>query len=300
MSEDESVNLSLELSTYALFFTIVLAWSFLGVFLTQSLLLVVSTNIENWIFFLSITVITYPVPIIGFSYYVKQRTPRVLPEWNFVERDVGIEEYRTMVNEYNSAYPLFMSKVNINRMLFVVLLGCLSIFLPSAMVQYSIDASLLSPLIYGFCLIILGVGLIASILPALPGSLSEHFPNQSYKEYKAGARFLSQLPGIYWIGVRLTVGEWSGYYTLKDPLLSARIEGIESTVSLICQLDGSGKIIEISFVNESSHKGCPLDEPIPHPSPAKVKESMKKVLLWYIELSGDEEILQDVLDELMT
>ena len=298
MSGKESVDLSLDLYIYASFFTVVLIWSFLGIFVTQSILLQVTADLMDWVVLITVIVVTYSIPISGISWYAKQRLVSVIPNWKFVERDVGIEEYRKMVKEYNAAYPLLMSKTHINRVIFVVILGSLSIILPILLRQISIDTALLSPAIFGFSLIILGVGLIATILPALPGNLSKEFPSQSFKEYRVGVSYLAQLPAIYWIGIRLEVGEWGGYYTLRNPTLSTRIDGIESVASMICEVDSRGTVIEVSIINESEHQGFPFNEVTPHPSPEELKDLIRQVLLWYIDVTGEKEILQDVLDDL--
>jgi hypothetical protein len=297
MPGEENVDLSPDLSVYVSFFTIIIAWTFLGVFVGQNILVLATPSLLTWLLFSSLIVVTFLIPISGVSWYVKQQSVSLHPEWNFVERDVGLEEYRVMVDEYHSSYSHLMSVVHIPRSIIVVFLGFLCIEVPYLLNQISFTPGIFSAPVFGICLLLYGIGLLSTVYPAMPGNLVEEFPRQVTKKFSKGLDYLSQIPGIYWIGIRLTIGKWAGYYTLRDPALSATIEGIESVANIICQVDSAGRMIEVTFQNESEHQGFPIEESFSTPSSEVLRDAISQILRWYIETTGEQEILQDVLDE---
>jgi hypothetical protein len=298
MTEQESVDLSPDLLVYLSFFTIITTWTFTGINMGMTSLIIVTPSFTSWLLFSSLLVLTYPIPIIGVSRYAKIYTKPLDLDWTYVTRDVSFDEYQELVNEYNSGYSHIMTILFPLRILISIILGVLAITLPYVLSQLTIIPLLFSAPGFGVCLLVLGIGLVSAIFPAIPGNLSHEFPCQVTKKFRTGTRYLSQLPGIYWTGIRITLGEWAGYYTLRDPTLTARIEGIESIVAVNCEINTSGTITEVSFSNESDHEGFPMTDPIRNPSSEAIKESMKDIVLWYIDLSEDEELLQEVLDEL--
>jgi len=243
-------------------------------------------------------ILAYPIPVFFISWYVKQYNTDIIPKWELVEREVSISDYTIMAKEYNAAYPQLMTNVSPLRIVISLALGILTLSIPVLKFHIPYQALFFVPFAFGILLIFLGITLLFTLLPAAPSSLSSEFPYQSIKKYVKGAKFLYQVPGIYWIGIRLIVGEWSGYYTLRNPSLSARIEGIESVVVIVCKLNSDGNISEVRFLNESHHTNFPFTDPILNPSIETLKSSVLEILNWYIELSDDKDFLKEIIDEL--
>jgi len=293
-------TLSLGWFDYAAFFTIIVLWATMGLISAQQILLDLVVNPTLWFAVSAGIIISLPVPIALLSWKLKDNLGYANPEWNFVVRNVGMEEYARMMNEYISAYPLLVSILHRFRFAMVILLATLCSLVPYSMSQLSLEALILSPTIFGGFLIVLGISLITSLLPAMPGPLSDEFPVYRISPYRNALSFLTQLPGLHWIGINMTIGKWEGYYTLRDPIVSARVEGIESILAIMFEIDNKGHLLQMEFKNESEHQEFPLKEPISNPSVEEIKTSLKTVLTWYMGLSEDTDILQEILDDLDT
>lgn len=291
-------NLSLDWFDYAAFFVIVVLWAFMGVISAQQILLQLVVNPILWFTVSASIIISLPVPIALLSWKLKNNLGHVDPEWNFVVRNIGLEEYERMMNEYVSAYPLLVSMFHRFRFAIATLLATLCLIVPYSMSQLSLDVLILSPTVFGGFLIVFSISLISSLLPAMPGPLSDEFPVYKIGPYRNAFSFLTQLPGLHWIGINMTIGKWEGYYTLRNPTVSARVEGIESVLAIMFEIDNKGNLLQMEFKNESEHHEFPLKESISAPSLEAIIASLKTVLEWYMALSEDTDILQEVLDDL--
>ncbi|MFW9848544.1 MAG: hypothetical protein ACFFF4_05355 [Candidatus Thorarchaeota archaeon] len=298
MNNNRNVDFSIGISVYIMYFTVILFWSIFGVFIIQNFIFLETDTVVLWQLFTLSLILAFPLPVFFISWYVKQHSTDIITNWELVEREVSISEYKLMAKEYNAAYPQLMTNISPLRVVITVILGILTLSIPIQKHLIPYQALFFAPFTFGILLIFLGIALIFTLLPAAPSSLSSEFPYQSIKKYVNGAKFLYQVPGIYWIGIRLIVGKWAGYYTLRDPSLSARVEGIESIVVMICQLDTDGTISEVQFLNQSNHTNFPITDPIPNPSVETLKASVLEILNWYIELSDDKDILKEIIDEL--
>ena len=121
--------------------------------------------------------------------------------------------------------------------------------------------------------------------------------------YHPGAiSFLVGIPGTFWVGIRLIIGESGGLYTIREPLPVARIEGIEGIARIECQIDSSGNITRLVPVFELDNfkptkELEDIDEPI---TPVKSVQLVRLMIQEYIRHSGGEEILDDVIDDIDT
>jgi hypothetical protein len=140
------------------------------------------------------------------------------------------------------------------------------------------------------------------VFKAIPNTASKEFPKLHPRRFKNSISFLSKLPGIFWAGVRVTIGESGGYYTMRNPVSIARIEGIEGSARLECELDTSGNILlirpifELEGLSDATHF-AELIQPITTLSTVSLIQEM---IHTYIEHSGGEEILEEVLEDILT
>jgi len=89
---------------------------------------------------------------------------------------------------------------------------------------------------------------------------------------------------------------------MRNPISVARIEGIEGTARLECQLDPSGNISSIVPIFElenfkPSKEIVAISEPV---TPVKATHLIRSIIQEYIQNSGGEEILEDVLEDIDT
>ncbi|MDF1538960.1 MAG: hypothetical protein P1Q69_08655 [Candidatus Thorarchaeota archaeon] len=291
-------NLALGWFDVFAYFSIILVWAFIGLIAAQQILLQLTVNPILWLVTALSIILSFPVPITLLSWKLKDNLSHVDPQWNFAIRNVSIGEYEQMMDEYISAYPLLVSRVHAFRFIFSILIATVCLIVPYSMSQQSLDVLFLSPTVFGAIIILLGISLTASILPAMPGPLSDEFPVHDIDPFRKALALLSQVPGLYWLGLNMTIGEWEGYYSLRDPIVSARVEGIESVLVIRFEIDNKGRLLQMEFNNESDHQKFPLAEPISNPSLDIIKGSIRTILRWYMEVSEDPDFLQEVLDDL--
>lgn len=283
---------------YIAFFAIIIAWTLIGYGITQNMLVTMLLDPSLWILNIAILVTSLPIPIGIVVWRLKDDIGTVNPEWNYVNRDVEMQEYSRMVNDYNSAYPFLMAKTHFERLLMVLLSGMLCVFFPLVLSFISIDALFVSPHLEGGLLVIYGIFLISFLAAAIPGPISHEFPFQKTSIWPKAIAELIQIPAIYWIGIRLKIGEWKGYFTLREPHLVARIEGIQSIFALSFDVNDKGRIVALSVVNESNNEKLSSISPIIDPSLDAIKSTIKKCLLLYREASEEKGFLDDIINEL--
>ena len=160
----------------------------------------------------------------------------------------------------------------------------------------------LTPVIIAFLVVIYGFLFSYFSFKLVSNSATPEFPTHNPRKLRKAISFLVGMPGIFWSGVRLTIGEAGGFYTMRDPVPIARIEGIEGAARLECILDSSGDIILILpiFELENLRVSDQVGELIQPITPLKTAQLIHTMISEYIQHSGGEEILEDVLEDIAT
>ncbi len=106
-------------------------------------------------------------------------------------------------------------------------------------------------------------------------------------------------PGVSWAGVSMTLGEASGYYAIRDANPISRIEGIESVAKIQGILDESGNVLKIVSTLSLDDGDVPkvIGEHTGEITHRQLAEIVHKTLQAYIEARGEDEILDEVLEE---
>lgn len=160
----------------------------------------------------------------------------------------------------------------------------------------------MTPIITALFVIVFGLLYSYFIFKLIPNSATSEFPSHKPRRFRRAISFLVGIPGTFWVGIRLIIGESGGLYTIREPLPVARIEGIEGIARIECQIDSSGNITRLVPVFELDNfkptkELEDIDEPI---TPVKSVQLVRLMIQEYIRHSGGEEILDDVIDDIDT
>ena len=95
------------------------------------------------------------------------------------------------------------------------------------------------------------------------------------------------------------MGEASGFYTIRNVLPLSRIEGIESVATLRAKIDDDGEVSKIESILILDESGSPIvvGEVEASASPRQITELVQKTLNEYIEAKGEDELLDEVLED---
>ena len=253
----------------------------------------------EWIGWASLLFLTLILVTSAISWKLKNRVQSGAVRWDYQIREVGLSEFTQMVNDYNKSYRYMIASLDVRLLVLVPVcyVGCL--FLPFLLMRTSLYVILMTPVIIALLLVMFGSFYAYLVFKRIPNSATHEFPTQRPRVFQSSVTFLSHLPGIYWSGVSVTIGESGGFYTLRDPCSVARIEGIEGAARIECVLDDSGRITSMASLLESEGSESSLivgrvDAPLTAMNAAQL---IRKTLEVYIKSRGGEDILDEVLQE---
>jgi hypothetical protein len=281
-------------------FLIVNLWGFMIFEVAQYQLIVLYEVPLAWIGWSNLVLLTL-LPALGVSTWkFKDRIQLQNPKWNFKIREVGFKEFKEMVASYNSSYRYLLSSFDYLVFLLLCICYVLVIALPFFLMRTTVLIIQMTPLLITLIVIVFGLLFSFFIFKYIPNSATPEFPSHKSRKLQKPIQFLVGIPGIFWAGVRLTIGEAGGFYTMRNPISIARIEGIEGVARLECHLDQSGVISSIVPVFEmenfkKSEKLAPITKPI---TAVKTAHLVRSMIQEYIRHSGAEEILEDVIEDI--
>jgi len=241
------------------------------------------------------------LPVLGLcSWKLKDHAKLQNPKWEFKIREVSLQEFRVMITNYNKSYKHLISSIDYILILLASICYIAILALPFYLMSTNLLIISFTPAILSLISIIFGFLFSYFIFKLLPNSVPPEFPTYQPRKFRKAISFLIGLPGIFWVGVKLTIGEADGYYTLRNPIPIARIEGIEGAARIECEIDSSGNITRIipSFESEEITPSKQLDalcEPI---TPVTTAKLIRLMIQEYLRHRGGEEILDDVLDDI--
>ncbi|MCK5266494.1 MAG: hypothetical protein KAR03_12865, partial [Candidatus Thorarchaeota archaeon] len=212
------------------------------------------------------------------------------------------EEFEEMTRSYNTSYRYLLSSVDYLLLILLSICYVLVIALPFYLMRTNILVIGATPIILALFTIIFGLLFSYFTFKIIPNSATPEFPTHRPRRFRKAISFLAHSPGIFWSGVRLTLGEVGGFYTIRSPIPVARIEGIEGAARIEGEIDSSGNLTRIIPVFESdgivpSEKIGDIIAPI---TPIKTVQLVRLMIREYIRHRGGEEILDDVLEDIDT
>lgn len=283
-------------------FILVNLWAFMSFEVAQYQLVLIYQHPLSWIGWSNLVLLSM-LPVLGVSVWkLKDRFQLQTPIWNFKVREVSFKEFEDMVSNYNANYRFLLSSVD--NLIFVLLSLCyvVVVALPFLLMNTTASIIQMTPVITSMFVIVFGLLYSYFIFKLIPNSATPEFPSYKPRRFRKAISFLVGIPGTFWVGVRLTIGESVGFYTMREPVPIARIEGIEGNARIECPVDTSGNItrvvpifeLENFYPSEEIEVVC---EPI---TPVRITKLIRLMIQEYIRHSGGEEILEDVIDDIDT
>ncbi len=283
-------------------FIIIHVWAFMCFEVAQYQMVTLYQSPLSWIGWATL-ILTSMLPALGLSAWkLKDRVQLQNPNWKFKVREVNLQEFEEMTKSYNNSYRYLLSSVDYLLLILLSICYVTIITLPFYLMSTNILVIASTPIILAFFTIVFGFLFSYFIFKLIPNSATPEFPTHQPRRFRKAISFLAYSPGIFWSGIRLTIGEAGGFYTIRSPIPVARIEGIEGVVRIECAIDSSGNLTRISPVFESdgftpSEKIEDIVEPI---TPTKTTQLVRLMIQEYMRHSGGEEILDDVLEDIDT
>jgi len=241
------------------------------------------------------------LPVLGLcSWKLKDHAKLQNPKWEFKIREVSLQEFRVMITNYNKSYRHLISSIDYLLILLASICYIAILALPFYLMSTNLLIISFTPAILSLISIIFGFLFSYFIFKLLPNSVPPAFPTHQPRKFRKAISFLTGLPGIFWAGVKLTIGEAGGYYTLRNPVPVARIEGIEGAARIECEIDSSGNISRIipSFESEEITSSTQLGVISEDITPVNTAKLIRLMVQEYLRHRGGEEILEDVLEEI--
>lgn len=282
-------------------FLIVIIWTFIGIEVAEVRLLSLFEAPLTWIGWAVFVLISLTPAITAVAWRMKTRMRFIEPEWEFREREVSFSEYEVMMKQYRGQYRNFISMADYHQILLALILAIAAIASPFYLMRTTVFLIAASPFIFGFFVLLFGLVYSSVIFKFIPNEATPHFPLVSDRLLRPLIELMQKIPGISWAGIGMTIGEASGYYTIRNIIPVSRIEGIESVSLIQGVIDESGHLSKFAskLHLDGSDSSTLVDETSIDSSIKQLTEMVYKTLQTYIETKGADEILDEVLDEVM-
>ncbi len=298
MTESSEYDYSLSWYDYGSIFLTIIIWTVLSFEIINLIFGLILESSTIW-FMLSIMLITsYPIPIAVLIWRMKMSVEAMEPIWSLELRYVTFNEFIDMSNEYKKKYILFTSNISYEWILVIPILIILLVSFPVTLNLLNPAALAFLPQVFGAFMILLGIAYTAAIFPVFPSPLEDEFRISSPQRFAKALHMVVDLPALSWIGIRLHIGEWHGYYTLREPVIAAKIENLESAATVIFQVDSKGIIESVEITNDSGRDDFPKDLSKSYPKSSEVIGVLREFMHWYASISADDELLEEPMDEL--
>ena len=280
-------------------FLIVFVWSFIGFEVAQFQLLTLYETPLNWIAWAVFTIVSVIPAITAVTWRMKTQISFIEPEWDFREREVLLIEYEQMMKQYRGEYRNFLSIVDYGQILLAFILSVSSVTVPFLLMRTTYFLIAATPVIFGFLVLIYGLVISSILFKFIPNEATPHFTFGSEKLLRESIKMMGATPGISWTGIGLMLGEASGYYTVRDAVPVARIEGIESAAKIQGIIDDSARVSTLMSTLTLDDSDTPkvIGKSSSNVSINQITELVHMTLLAYIETKGADEILDEVLEE---
>jgi hypothetical protein len=238
-------------------------------------------------------------PIILIAWKLKNRIDYEEPTWDFRIREVPISEYGVMMKDYVREYSHLISRVLWLDILLLLILGVVGTALPFIL-QFSIPLVLLSPYLYGASMLAFGIILAHFLIQMIENDATGVFLFVPPSRFERALVEFSLVPGLSWIGIRIAIGEASGFYIIRDPVVVGRVEAIESSGRLDGVVDKRRNLIEVTGHLTLQPDEDPLAKTIRSDtaiSSAQILDLVRWTLREYVSKRGSDELLSEVIED---
>jgi len=195
-------------------------------------------------------------PILLITWVMKHQVTFTDPEWVHRDREVDYREFEGVMREYEKEYSHIIAHMDYKLVLLAAILFVAAVSSGTLVMVMPFSLILLIPHLFGVLQILFGVTFSVLAYRAVPTDASQQFPFNTPRKFRNAVRILWNTPGISWVGIRISIGEAGGYYTIRDPTVVARIDSIESAARIEAEIDKLGHFIKaISVMNFEPAEG---------------------------------------------
>lgn len=300
MSADPIVYRSL-VPYYVLMFAVLVTWMVIGEEMSQYGLLAAIPDPMSWARMAAAVMGTMFAPVAVLSWKMKQQVSVTSLDWKLHEREIEYSEFEALLSDYYKAYSHLMNRVGWMPVAITGSIAVAAIMLPYAVVVYIPEVIAIAPYLFGLLLLPFGLMAGRTVYMAAPNDASIEFPSVSSKHVWRAVELLEVASGLSWAGLRLTIGEAAGYFTVRNPRAIGRIEGIESSAWIEVVVDEKGHPIDaVGRVTLSSR-----EQEIRRPTPATeelvrsdLEDIVRACLRIYVSDRGSDELLDGIMEDL--
>ncbi|MFW9800993.1 MAG: hypothetical protein ACFFD9_11195 [Candidatus Thorarchaeota archaeon] len=291
------------LPLYILLLFLLVAWSFVGIEVAQYAIVMAVTVPMEWVSSASIVLLSLAVPVWFMATWIKRRVSYAEPVWSFQVREISYREFEAMMKEYVREYSLIVSRIDWLPLSVAVLAFAISILLPLPVLSLFPLFALYIPYFFGGLSLVYGLALSVFLQRATKNEASEEFPLHPMNAIRIATQDLSSVTGVSWSGVRLSIGEAGGYYTIRSPLAAARVEEIEGSARIVIAFDRLGlpssgwAVVTLQDGSEKMSRKVGLTTPI---DTEQVLDLVRWGVMTYVEDRGPSEFLDELMEELGT
>jgi hypothetical protein len=289
------------LPLYILLFALLVAWTFLGVEVAQYSIVSAIMAPTVWISSSFIVLLSLTPFVFVMAVWIKRRVAYDEPDWDFQVREIIYGEFDKMIKDYVKGYSHVVARVDPIMLFIAVLAFILSSALPLLTLSLSVLLAPYVPYLFGALVLVYGLTLTVFLHRVAKNEASDDFPLHSTSPIRDAIQILSRLPGVSWTGVRLSIGEAGGYYTVRGPTPMARLEAIEGSVKIEMKLDDLGlpsagsATVAGGNQNEDKNKVVRLD-------PTGIIDQLTNLVRWsvttYVDEHGSNEFVEELMDDL--
>ena len=287
------------LSLQGLIFLVVLVWGFMGFEVAQYRLLSLYDFPFDWLSWATLLFIGLIPVLVAITWRMKTTISYSEPNWDMRDRQITITEYESMMKQYRGAYQHVLSMIDYPMIFLLVVLYTTGILFPFVSMQTTIYLVAATPVIFGFLMVPFGIIFANVMFKFIPNDATPHFSYHQPKTFRGIVRLMGRTPGISWAGLRITLGEAEGYFTIRNATPVARIEDIEGVSRIETEVSDAGALVKVvSYLQLGDDKETIVFEKDLHElTQYLIAQIVQNTLLLYIEEKGERELLEDVLDD---
>ena len=286
---------------YVILVVVIFLWVVFAIGSTQHVLLTLYFGPLDWIITTTGLLVSMMFPILFITWVMKHQVSFTDPEWVHRNREIDYTEFESIMHEYAREYSHIIAHIDYKLVFLTITFFVAAVSSGALVMILPLTLILFIPHVFGILQVLLGVTFSVLAYRAVPTDVSQQFPFDTTRKFRNAVRVLWNTPGISWVGVRIDIGEAGGYYTIRDPTVVARIDGIESAARIEAKLDRLGHFIKaISVINFEPAEGrWTVETDTPGSVTLESLQGLvKRTLQAYVAAKGANPLLEEILDEL--
>lgn len=252
-----------------------------------------------WFFWATLLFLSLMPALAAITWRIKTGISYTEPTWNLREREVMFTEYEEMTKEYQKAYRHVLSIIDYPSIFILIIVYIGAVLFPFVTMQTTTSIIAATPVVFGVLFVPFGILFANVLFRFIPNEATFYFTYPNQKQLRRIIDTMSKSPGISWAGIRVTLGEVEGYYTIRDPTPTARIEDIEGVSWIEFELGETGDLCKfVAYLQlGDGEESIVAEGSLQQLTSYFIAGIVKKILLAYINAKGEQELLADVLEE---